>query len=311
MDRTVLAHRLVEIAGDLSILAGLKSEVEGEKTDAAGPKIAEEVKAQESFSALRGLREAQDIVAEVEQGQVKTADEAVKIDKLPGFSPMQLRQQINQIVDIRQRATQMRLQFESVLKELKGLEDNEEAGLGKLKAAAQAVKDKEKFLVEAEKGILEFTAFCQRKRPGVEQMLADPATSKFGDKAGDFFNRVGEKLGKQVQEAVQTIYTQTEEDLTHMADCVRGLKVIERTASVQASTLKTAGLADVLISIKEWLAGKSPDSMASRIINFAGDIGRWWRGFAERTGLVKKATNDLTSALDEAMSEMNDALANS
>lgn len=302
MDRTVLASRLVDIAGDLAALADGKPAT----ADAKGASSPVEFNA---FEALRGVREAQSIMAEVVYGKTKTADEAVKIDKLPGFAPMQLRQQINRIVDIRQRATQIRLQFEAVLKELGGLESEESAGLGKLKEAAQAIKDKEKFLVEAEKGMLEFTAYVQRKRPGVEQMLADPASSKFGDKAGDFFNRVGAKLGKQVQEAIEAIYTQTEEDLTHVADCVRGLKVVERTASVKVATLKKAGLADALISIKDWLAGKSPDSMVSRLINFGGDIARFVRGFAERTGLVKKATADLTSALDEAMGEVDQAMA--
>ena len=298
MDRTVLAHRLVDIAGDLAALAG--------DTGASTPLPQSPFNA---FDALRGVREAQRIVAEKMSGKKMQADDRVTLDKLPGFSPMQLRQQIDRIVDIRQRATQMRLQFESVLKELSGLDDEESSGLKKLREAANQVKEKEKFLVESERGLLEFTAYAQRKRPGVEQMLADPATSKFGDKAGDFFNRVGAKLGKAVQEAVSSIYTQTEEDLTHMADCVSGLKVVERTASVTAATQKKAGLADALIAIKDWLAGKAPDSMASRIINFAGDIERFVRGFAERTGLVKKSTKDLTDAMDEAMKEVDQAMA--
>ena len=293
MNHDILASRLVEIAGDLAKLA--EKNVEAVKI---------------SFTEIRALREAQDILAEKTGGKsLQVAGERVTIDKLPGFAPMQLRQLINRIVESRQRATQIRLQFEAVLKEISSLEDEEKSGLAKLKEAAGQVKEKEKFLVEAEKGLLEFTAFVQRKRPGVEQMLADPASSKFGDKAGDFFNRVGAKLGKEVQAAIETLYTQTEEDLTHVADCVTGLKIVERTASVKAATLKQAGLSDVLMSIKDWLAGKSPDSVMARIINFAGDIGRFVRGFAERTGLVKGAAKDLQGALDEAMLDVEQALA--
>lgn len=300
MDRIVLAGRLVDIAGDLAALAGDKG--------------ASEVLPQSPFNAFeayRGVREAQSILAEKLYGKTMKADDRTKIEKLPGFSPMQLRQQINRIVEARQKAKQIRLQFEAVLKDLKDLEDDEKAGLAKLRDAAEQVKEKEKFLVEAENGLLEFTAYVQRKRPGVEQMLADPTSSKFGDKAGDFFGRIGAKLGKKVQAAVEAIYSQTEEDLTHMADCVTGLKVVEKTVSVQASTLKKAGLADAIISIRDWLAGKTPDSLVSRIINFTGDIARFVRGFAERTGLVKSATKDLTDALDEATDELDQALAKS
>lgn len=289
MQRTVLAKRLVEIAGDLAALAG--------------DKMGSEAPAFNQYAALRDVREAQDIVLAVFGKKPIEADERVNIDRLPGFSPMQLRQHINRIVEARQKATQIRLQFEAVLKELSGLEAEEKAGLDKLKDAAQQCKDKEKFLVEAEKGLLEFTAFVQQKRPGVEQMLANPETVKPGMKAGDFFNRIGTKLGAEVQQAVETIYTQTEEDLTHIADCVRGLKVVVKTASVRESTLRKAGLSDVLIAVKDWLAGKA-DSMSARVLNFAGDIGRFVRGFVERTGLVKKATRDLQDAFDEAEKQL-------
>jgi len=208
-------------------------------------------------------------------------------------------------VAARQRATQIRLQFEAILNELKQVEDIDKSGVEKLKEAAKAVKEKEKYLVEAEKGLLTFTAYVQRKRPGVEQMLADPTTVKPGLKAGDFFNRVGAKLGQAVQDAIQVIYNETEEDLTHTADCITSLKIVERTASIKATILRKAGLSDMLITIKDWLSGKG-----GRLMGFAGDLVRFIRGFTERTGLVKKATKDLTDALDEAMGEIDSALAN-
>jgi hypothetical protein len=292
MERTVLASRLVEIAGDMAALAEVK---------------ASEVTGFNQYAALRDIREAQGLVLVAFGHKPIEAADRVRIDQMPGFSPMQLRQQINRIVEARHRAVMMRAEFEETLKTLSGLEEAEKAGLDKLKEAARQCKDKEKFLVEAEKGILEFTAFVQKKRPGVEQMLANPDTVKSGLKAGDFFKRIGEKLGAQVQEAVETIYSQTEEDLTHMADCVSGLKVIEKTASVHADTIRMAGLSDVLISVKEWLGGRV-NSMAARMLNFAGDIGRFVRGFTERTGLVKKATNDLQDAFDEAEKELENLM---
>jgi len=262
------------------------------------------------YAVLRDLREAQVIVAAATGRVVKGAavSPRVTIDKLPGFAPMQLRQAINEIVNKRQELTKLRTQFESVLNQISGLEADEKKGLDALKAAAAQVKAKEKYLVEAEAGLLEFTAFLQDKRPGVEQMLADPATSKFGDKAGDFFGRVGAKLGKQVQDAIAEIYRETEDDLTHTADAIRGLKVIERTASVRSESLKKAGIADAVVSIKDWLAGKV-DSLSRRILNFAGDVGKWVKGFVERTKLVKKSTDNLTSALDAAKKSIVTALA--
>jgi hypothetical protein len=293
MDRKEFAGKLLTIASDIVPVVSAENRKGSEFN---------------VFAALRDVREAQDIVEGCFNPVKKmTADAAVMIDKLPGFSPMQLRQQINQIVDVRQKAAVILTQYEAVIKELKGLEDIEASGVAKLKEAAAQVKEKEKFLVQAEKGLLEFTAFVQRKRPGVEQMLADPTSTKFGDKAGDFFNRIGLKLGKEVQAAVETIYRQTEEDLTHMADCVRGLKVVEKTASVHIATVRKAGLADVVISVKDWISGKS-DAIAARLINFAGDIERWVRGFIERTNLVRNATKDLLTALGDSMDDIDSEL---
>jgi hypothetical protein len=281
MDRTVLASRLVEIAKDLAALT------EG-KTGCGD----------------RGILEAQALVSEALNGISKMAVDAVSIDRMPGFSPMQLRQHVNRIAEVSQQLKVMQHQWEAVLKQMQGLEDEEKAGISKLQDAARNMKEKGKFLVDAENALLEFTAFCQDKRPGIEQMLANPETVKSGLKAGDFFNRVGTKLGKEVQDAIETIYRETAEDLTHTADMVRGLKIVAKTVAVKTATLHTAGLADVLISMKDWLAGKNPDSLVAKLIGFAGDISRFVRGFVERTGLVKQATRDLESVLADAMKQV-------
>ena len=194
------------------------------------------------------------------------------------------------------------------MSQLKNLENDEKKGVGILRKAAAQMKQKGRFLIEAENGLLEFTAYLQEKRPGVEQMLADPATSKFGDKAGDFFIRIGAKLGKAVQDSVQQIYRETEEDLTHSADAIRGLKIVAKTASVKTASLKKAGLADMAVSVREWLAGR-PDSLIQRIINFTGDIKRWVKGFVARTGIVRKETTKLLGALNDAKTSIDSALA--
>jgi hypothetical protein len=147
----------------------------------------------------------------------------------------------------------------------------------------------------------------QEKRPGVEQMVGDPATSKLGDKAGEFFRRIGAKLGKEMAKAVEEIYRETEDDLTHTANAVRGLKVVAKTASLRKAALKKAGLSDVVVSVKEWLAGRA-DSLVQRIINFTGDIKKWLRGFQTRTAIVKKETMSLLAALDDARSSIDSAL---
>jgi hypothetical protein len=289
-DRNEVASRLVGIA---EMLAG--------DAVVATPK-------RTTLGLLRDAREGLLIASDI-QGKTRTAAAPrVQIDKMPGFSPMQLRQAIDQVVSIRQEAQQVRVQYESVLKKLSGLDDKEKKGVAALKTAAGQIKQKERFLVEAENGLLEFTAFVQEKRPGVEQMLADPTSSKFGDKAGDFFGRVGATLGKEVQEAVAAIYEETKEDLTHTADAIRGLKVVAKTASVKTASLKKAGLADMVVSFKDWLAGQAPDGYIKRILNFAGDVKKWIKGFTTRTSIVRKNKDGLLKALKDATTAVDTAL---
>lgn len=295
MDRITVANSLVVLAESL---VGEEEEKEAKMIFNKG-------------ASERDITEAQMIViAALNEGQDRTVTAGVAtLDRLPGLSPMQLKQQIDLIVDVRQQATILRHQYESVLSEIERLEGIEKEGIAKLQDAARHVKEKEKYLIESEKGLLTFTAFMAPKVPGVEQMLKNPEEAKPGEKAGDFFGRIGAKLGAQVLEAVSLIYNQTKDDLTHMADGVRTLKVVSKTAGVTASTVKKAGLVDILISIKEWISGDRPDSLAAKLLNFTGDLSRWVRGFVERTGLVKSATKKLTDALEDAQREISEYLA--
>lgn len=232
----------------------------------------------------------------------------VPIEKMPGFSPMQLRQQINRIAEVRQELEIMATEYESVLSKMKDLEKEEKKGLKALNDSAKQMREKGKYCVEAEKALLQFTAHTQEKRPGIEQMLSRPEETKWGDKAGDFFGRIAQKLGAEIAKDVETIYTQCKDDLTHTADAVRAFKVITKTSSLPSEVVKTAGLVDAIVSVKEWLAGQT-NSLAKRILNFAGDIGRWVKEFVVRTKLVGNATGDLKKALDSAKKDVDKLLA--
>lgn len=251
-----------------------------------------------SASARRDLVEVLGIM----QGLSKTAapkELPVALDKMPGFSPMQLRQQVNRLAEVRQDIVLLQKQFEAAMKQIGDLEEEEKTGLDKLKTAAQEMGKKGKFVAEAEKALLEFTAYTQDKRPGIEQMIANPSDAKWGDKAGDLFGRIAAKLGDDIAKQVEEMYSQCAEDLTHTALAIKGLKVVGKTAGIHQAVVKSAGLSDVVVGIKTWLAGKA-DSIAQRILGFAGDVVKWVKGFVERTKLVGNASDELQKSLDEA-----------
>lgn len=221
--------------------------------------------------------------------------------RVPGYSPMQLKQEIDRLSQLRQEITTHTKQFEDVIKRLKDLEKEEKAGLANLKKAAQQMREKGKYVFEAEQGLLEFTAYMQSKTPGIAQMIEDPndPKSKYGDKAGDMFGRIAGQLGQEVADQVQVIYDETKEDLTHTVMAVRGLKIVQKTASIPAGAAKTAGLADIAVGIKDWLAG-GVDRAAQRIMGFMGDVQKWLKGFVLRTKMVRKSKDNLLTALANA-----------
>jgi hypothetical protein len=245
---------------------------------------------------VKGLR---DLVASITR---------ISVDlDMPGMSKMQLRALIDHIVEVRQEAQKIAAQYEAVLKQMKGLEEEEATGLKTLKEAAGQIREKGKYLVETENALLEFTAYLTDKVPGIEQMIAKGEEFK-GQKAGDFFGRIAKELGDEIGTAVAKIYEATKEDLTHSTMAIRGLKVVQKSASFDAETQKTAGIADIVVSIKEWLAGKA-DAVAQRILGFSGDISKWIRGFTERTKMVKGSAAAIQKALDNATKSIDAALA--
>ncbi len=236
--------------------------------------------------------------------EARFAAGVMDLDRMPGFSGMQLRQQIDRIGQVQRELKILTTQYEEAIKQMGELEKEERAGLAKLKDAAGEMREKGKYCAQAEDALLEFTAYLTDKRPGIEQMIARPDDKKFGDKAGDFFGRVAAQLGEDVSRAVGIIYEATKEDLTHSTMAVRGLKVVQKTAGLDPRIIKQAGLTDMIVGVKEWLAGK-----ARGFMGLVGDIGRWLKGFVERTKMVSKSTSDLTSALQHARKEIDKALA--
>jgi hypothetical protein len=215
------------------------------------------------------------------------------VTTLPGFSPMQLRQLIQKMGESRQQLELLKAQHKDVLKQMKDLEKSEKEGKKLIEAAGKQLDMKYKYTVDLEATLITFTAFIQGKPPGIEQMAANPADKKWGEKAGDLYGRVAAELGQEVADAVQVIYESVKEDLTHYAPVVKYTKIIDKTSSLNDATLKTAGILDTVISFKEWLAGK-----ASALFRAVGDIGRWLKGFVERTKLVKRVSGDTIKALN-------------
>ena len=258
----------------------------------------------ESIRLVRGEKMA----SEFRLAKTAAAVVPTSIDKMPGYSPMQLRQQVDRLGEVQRELAIMEERLKAELAKIRGLEKEETEGLKLLKEAASNMADKGQFIVEAQTALLQFTAYSQDKRPGIEQMVAKPEDSKWGEKAGDLFGRIGTKLGEEVSKAVEDIYRQCEDDLTHAAGAVRGMKIVQKSSSLNPAITKSAGISDVLVGLREWFAGK-PNSIAQRITGFAGDIARWVKGFVVRTGLVKRDSDAIQTALKNAKDQTEKMLA--
>ena len=217
---------------------------------------------------------------------------------------MQLKQFIDRLADIRQKHAMMTAQYKDVLKQMKDLEKDEKKGLDKLNEAARQMEKTGNFVSESEKALIEFNAKIQNKRPGIKQMLARPEEVKFGEKAGDYFGRLAARLEADVMAIVEEEWENCKEDLTHAARCVSKIKLVVKSSSIPPEVMKTAGIVDVVISVKEWLAGK-----ARRLFDIVGDVGRWLKGFVERGKRVGKANAQLKKVLDTTIKDVDKALA--
>jgi hypothetical protein len=232
-----------------------------------------------------------------------TAD---SLSRMPGLSPMQLRATQDRIVQIRQEMAIVHRQYEEALKQLSGLEKEEKAGIATLKKAANAMTEKGKYLSETENSLLQFTAYLTTKVPGIEQMIARDDEVKAGTKAGDFFGRIASRLGDAIAKDVELIWSSCKDDLTYSRMVIRGLKVTAKTAGMKQASMKEAGIAELVVSFRDWLSG-GKDSLVARLIDWTKDITSWARGFLVRTKIVGAATKDIKAMLADAEKEIDGA----
>lgn len=261
----------------------------------------------EAIRLVRGIDSITYDIPKLGKGKGKDVTE---VTKLPGYSPMQLRAELSKIAKIRQEYELIRKQYEETLKQLSDLEKQEAEGIKKLKEAAEKMGQTGKFVAETEEALLEWTAFTQEKRPGIEQMIAradDPEVIKKGLNAGDLFGRIAEKLGNEIAQTVAEIYKNCAEDLTHTAYALRGLKVVIKTKEQNPAVVKKAGLMDVVVGVKDWLAGKA-NAAAKAILHFSGSITDWVKGYDRRERAVEKSYLNLRKALAEARKETDKLL---
>lgn len=231
-------------------------------------------------------------------------DPRVVITALPGMTPASTREKINRIVEVRHELEIVRKQYEAVLEKLAGLSADEKAGVAELRKAAEQMAVKDKYLVEAEHGLLEFTAYLKEISPGPEQIIQTPEEAKEGERAGGFFLKVGEKLGEQIEASVREIWEAVKKDITYADNQVTALKVVAKTSTVTASELRKAGVDDIVLAVREWLTGVA-DDVAQRIFGFSGTLSKWVKGFFVRSDMVKNSHDDLLDAIENGIEDLN------
>lgn len=232
----------------------------------------------------------------------------VNIDSLPGMSKMQFGQYLDKLAKMEQDLKEMEREAEHAIKAIKDKDKEVQAGRALLEKAAKELNQKAILCGESADTLIEIKSYFTAKKPGIVQMIASPDDTKWGDKAGDLFGRIAAKLGQEVAAEVQTLYTQCEDDLTHMAHTVKVAKLVAKTASVPEAIAKNAGILDTLGAVKNWFRGQK-DALAQRAIQFAGTIKQWYDGFVKRTSIAKKAEGELKKSADSAMKQFDKLLA--
>jgi hypothetical protein len=232
----------------------------------------------------------------------KPAAESIKV--LPGLTATVLRQHIDRLVDLQGEIAVSKKAIDSQLKAIKGLEDKQKEGSELLKKAAAALGKDGQFIAEAEKGLLQFTAFVKSNAPGVDQMINAQDPKDPDAKAGDFFGRVQADLGAEIAAKVQKIWEGTREDLTEFNRVISPFKVTAKTASVSEHALRTAGLADIVVGFKSWLAGEH-GGLVARVVGFAGTIKQWVDKKIFRSKQLEKETSELIAMLLKAEDDMD------
>ena len=224
----------------------------------------------------------------------------VKVFRVGSLSRQRTQQLVDRLASIEQECEALRAQFASVIKRLEDLGAEFKAGTKELKDAAKQMEAKQRYVVETKNAILRFQAYVQRKAPGVAQILADPQAVEPGSKAGDFFGRVAEQLGQDISDEVAEIYWQTKEDLMDTAKVVQGFQIVSKATKASE---RDARISDVVVSLKDWLVGHV-DAITKKVLGFGGDIVRWAKAFAVRTGMVKNSRD----AVDDAIKSLTKSI---
>lgn len=232
----------------------------------------------------------------------------VALQGLSGLDPMALRGHTDRIVQIRQEIAVVQRQFTEALKRVSGLEADEKKGVAALKKAADSMNEKGKHLLATENGLLQFAAFMSDKAPGIDQMIARGDEAKNGQLAADYFGRISARLGDQIAADVELCSSACQDDLTYARMVIRGLKVTAKTASVDNAALKQAGIADLVVSFREWLTG-GRDALVQRLLAYPKDINAWVKSFTTRTKMVAGAAKDINSLISSAEKDINGAFA--
>jgi hypothetical protein len=217
---------------------------------------------------------------------------------------MQMEQKVDELLELEKQIAEVNALYAEVFKRLSGLKKEQEAGLDILKKAAAQVHAKGKTVVETRNGIIEFVAKMSSSTPGLEQIMMNPSDAKPGERAGDLLGRLIAELDAEVAAKCVEIILQTKKDLTYSKQICYGLKVVAKTATISPSITKQAGLAEIVVSVKDWLAGQA-DNLSQKILGVVGDVTRFFKTCLERTKIVQKAGDDVQNLLDNASAQID------
>lgn len=290
MDTITLIKHLNRIAG----LAGKadKSSLPGDEVS-MGKSVSEMRKTEHEAPKVPDMKESPYRIAKVNRRKRMAAMEEEVLKQVPGFSPSQIHNLVDQCVKASDTLETFMAQHGQVINEYLRMQTADEAAKTALKTALKHINRKGNFLMEGKSWLLKFQAVLQSKVPGIEQMMADASPSPGAEKAGELLKKVAEKMGKQVADGVGEIIQATKEDLTHISQIVKSIKILQKA---KTSSVRTAGVSALIDAIKLWLSGEV-DATTHRVIGFAGDIWKWLKGFAVRTGDASAGLEKIKAAL--------------
>ena len=242
----------------------------------------------------RDFRECTAIVAEANGTKVAASKlETIQLDSLPGkLSPQQTRLMLARLSEKKNELLVAEKLYAEPLRVIKKLQNEAKEAEKPIRDAAASMKEKANYIIETEDAIVKWQTYQKRFTAGPVQIVRDPNDPKLKpeERAGGFFLRLADQLGDEIAESVQKIWEECGEDISYSDSVMQLFKITNKTASlrkeVKASVLKEAGIADMVTVFVDWLGGAA-DGMTKRIVNFAGDIKRWAKGFATRTSIVK------------------------